>query len=138
VHPWLAAQLRWSRRVEAHGELYYDGPGPNKCPYRLDVKDLGIRRLAPPAPDCRTDGHGQVLRQRIKVEGSPCPHAVSPVPSQPTSECCPCKPPVVMDDHDTDAARRTALLLAPAADHQIVEAGEDTEEVLHFPTPLMG
>jgi len=31
-----------------------------------------------------------------------------------------------------------ALLLAPATYHQMVEAGEDTEELLHFTTTLMG
>lgn len=68
AHLWLAVQLRWPGRIKRCRELDHDGLCTNKRAHGFHMEALGILRFEPPAPNRRTDSHGKVSRQDIKVE----------------------------------------------------------------------
>ena len=67
THLWLALELGWPCRIQRHRELDNDGLRANKGAHGFHTEALGILRFEPPAPHRRTDGHGNISREDIKV-----------------------------------------------------------------------
>ena len=68
THLWLAAQLRRPGRIKRCRELDDDGLGANKRPHGFDMEALRILWFEPPPPDRRTDPHGKVPCESVKVQ----------------------------------------------------------------------